>query len=126
MYEKHVAGTSASAVVVSRDYAAASRPDGTALIVVDDPYGAFARAMTLFAPEGDVVAKGVHPSAVVAESAVIGEGVSIGANVVVMEDAVIGDGTDDPRRLVRGQVGLSGERHDRIPQRDDTQRVRAR
>jgi UDP-3-O-[3-hydroxymyristoyl] glucosamine N-acyltransferase len=92
-YERYVANTSASAVVVSRDYAASARPDGTSLIVVDDPYDAFARAMTLFAPEGDIVSDGVHPSAVVAESAILGEGISIGANVVVMDDATIGDGT---------------------------------
>lgn len=92
-YEKHMADTSASAVVVSRDYAAVARPEGTALIVVDDPYGAFAMAMTLFAPEGDIVTEGVHPSAVVSDSAVMGEGVSIGANVVVMDGASIGDGT---------------------------------
>ena len=92
-YTRCVADTSASAVVVSRSYATGARPDGTSLIVVDDPYDAFARAMTLFAPEGDIVSEGVHPSAVVAESATLGEGVSIGANVAVMDDAAIGNGT---------------------------------
>ena len=92
-YEKHVAETSASAVVVSRDYAAGASPGGAALVAVDDPYDAFARAMTLFAPEGDVVAEGVHPSAVVSGSATMGERVSIGACVVVMDGASIGDGT---------------------------------
>jgi len=92
-YEKHVADTSASAVVVSRDYPVSARPDGTSLIVVEDPYDAFARAMAVFAPEGDIVSDGVHPSAVVAKSAILGDGISIGANVVVMDDATIGDGT---------------------------------
>jgi len=92
-YERYVADTSASAVVVSRDYPVSTRPDGTSLIVVEDPYEAFARAMAIFAPAGDVVSDGVHPSAVVAGSATLGEGISIGANVVVMEDATIGDGT---------------------------------
>jgi UDP-3-O-[3-hydroxymyristoyl] glucosamine N-acyltransferase len=91
-YEKYVADTSASAVVVSRSYAAGSHNCGTSLLVADDPYDAFARVMTLFAPEGDVVSEGVHPSAVVAESATLGERVRIGANVVVMNDVTIGDG----------------------------------
>lgn len=92
-YEKHVSDTAASAVVVSRDYAAGARPCRAALLVTDDPYDAFARAMTLFAPEGDVVAEGVHPTAVVSSSAVVGAGASIGAHVTVMDDARVGDGT---------------------------------
>ena len=92
-YEKYVADTSASAVVVSRNYAAEEHSSGASLLVADDPYDAFARAMTLFTPEGDVVGEGVHPSAVVAESATLGESVGIGANVVVMSDVTIGDGT---------------------------------
>ena len=92
-YEKYVADTSASAVVVSRDYAAGEHSSGTPLLVADDPYDAFAKAMTLFAPKGDVVSEGIHPTAVVAESATLGEGISIGANVVVMDDATIGEGT---------------------------------
>jgi UDP-3-O-[3-hydroxymyristoyl] glucosamine N-acyltransferase len=91
-YERYVAGTSASAVVVSRDYSG-DAPDGTALILVDDPYDAFARAMTLFAPAGDTVDEGIHPSAVIAESARLGEGVAVGAHVVVRSDATIGDGS---------------------------------
>ena len=35
----------------------------------------------------------VHPTAVVAESALIGEGVSLGANCVIGERVVIGDGS---------------------------------
>jgi UDP-3-O-[3-hydroxymyristoyl] glucosamine N-acyltransferase len=75
-YEKYVAETSASGLVVSRKHDRDSRPGGTSLVVVDDPYDAFARVMGLFAPEGDTVAPGVHPAAVVAESAALGEGVS--------------------------------------------------
>jgi UDP-3-O-[3-hydroxymyristoyl] glucosamine N-acyltransferase len=91
-YERYVSSTSASAVVVSRGYEG-GKPSGASLVLVDDPYEAFARAMTLFAPEGDTVDEGVHASAVVADSARLGEGVAIGANVVVMEDAAVGDGS---------------------------------
>lgn len=92
-YVKYVADTSASAVLLSREHSAEQLPDGTALILVDEPYEAFAKVMALFAPEGETVGEGVHPSAVVSESAVLGDGVAIGANAVVMDHATIGDHT---------------------------------
>jgi UDP-3-O-[3-hydroxymyristoyl] glucosamine N-acyltransferase len=92
-YEKYVAETSASGLVVSRKHDRDSRPGGTSLVVVDDPYDAFARVMGLFAPEGDTVAPGVHPAAVVAETAALGEGVSVGANAVIEDGATVGGGT---------------------------------
>ena len=92
-YVKHVADTSASAVVLSREHAAESRPAGTALVLVDEPYEAFAKIMALFAPEGESLDEGIHPSAVISESAALGDGVAIGANVVVMDHATIGDRT---------------------------------
>jgi len=92
-YDRYVEETAASAVVVSRSSVPENRPDGTALLLVDDAYEAFARAMTLFAPEGEIACEGVHPSAVVAESATLAEGVSIGPNVVVMDHATVGVGT---------------------------------
>ncbi|MBN2564838.1 MAG: UDP-3-O-(3-hydroxymyristoyl)glucosamine N-acyltransferase [Candidatus Eisenbacteria bacterium] len=91
-YERFVADTSASAIIVSSTFSARQVPRGLALLMVDDPYEAIASAMRLFAPEGDLVAAGVHKSAVVSESVVLGDGVSIGPNVVVMDGAVIGDG----------------------------------
>jgi len=92
-YEKCVAETRASALVVAREHRPGSRPDGVALLLADDPYDTFARAMGLFAPEGDVVADGVHPSAVVSDSAMIGEGVAVGANAVIADGVSVGDGT---------------------------------
>jgi len=61
-------------------------------IVVSDPYLAFARLSHLFDPSQEV-AKGIHPTAVVSDRAVIGQNVSIGAFVVIEDDAVVGDGT---------------------------------
>jgi UDP-3-O-[3-hydroxymyristoyl] glucosamine N-acyltransferase len=61
-------------------------------IVADNPYLYFARVSQLFNPLVRQPA-GVHPSAVVAKSAKLGEGVSIGAGCVVAEDVVIGDGS---------------------------------
>ena len=91
-YEKFVSETKASAIVVSREFADGDRGCGPALVVSDNPYRAFAEAMALFAPEGDGVGPGVHETAVVAESARMGEGVAIGASAVVMEGARLGDG----------------------------------
>lgn len=90
-YEKLVAETAASAVVVSREFASRSE-GGPAFLVCDSPYGAFAAAMAIFAPEAEKVPEGTDPSAIVAESARLGTGVSIGACVVVRDSAEIGDG----------------------------------
>jgi UDP-3-O-[3-hydroxymyristoyl] glucosamine N-acyltransferase len=56
------------------------------------PYLAFARALAVLAPSSAAV-PGVHPAAVVAPSAVLGEGVSIGPCAVVGERVRIGAGT---------------------------------
>lgn len=61
-------------------------------IVVSDPYYAFAQLTHLFDPSKEVV-RGIHPTAVISDRALIGKNVSIGAFVVVEDDAEIGDGT---------------------------------
>ncbi|MBB3045932.1 UDP-3-O-[3-hydroxymyristoyl] glucosamine N-acyltransferase [Litorivivens lipolytica] len=87
-YRRQLADTRASAVILHRDLA--SETDLPALIS-DNPYLAFARASALF--DDTPYLEGVHPSAVVASTAQLGEGVSIGANAVVGEHCVIGEGT---------------------------------
>jgi UDP-3-O-[3-hydroxymyristoyl] glucosamine N-acyltransferase len=59
-------------------------------IVAENPYLYFARVSQLFNP---VIAQpaGVHPSAVVAQTAQLGARVSIGAGCVLGDDVVIGD-----------------------------------
>ncbi len=86
-YAPRVRHTRAAAILVSepvRDHPIAS-------LVSDNPYLAFARALALFyqppRPE-----PGIHPTAVIAPSARIGEGASIGAYAVIGEDVVIGRG----------------------------------
>lgn len=84
---KLLAGSGARAALIA---AGAPRPEGLAgLLVADRPRLAFARLLQLFevpppAPPG------VHPSAVVDPSAVLGEGVSIGPLAVVGPGASIG------------------------------------
>ena len=56
----------------------------------DDPYLAFAKLSQCFAaPSG--VAVGIHPRALVSDSAELAEGVSIAAGVVVMDDVELGE-----------------------------------
>jgi UDP-3-O-[3-hydroxymyristoyl] glucosamine N-acyltransferase len=62
---------------------------GRDLLVCKDPYAALARLLTVFNPERRPPA-GVHPSAVVAGSARIGEGACVAAHAVIGERVHIG------------------------------------
>lgn len=85
-YEIFLSKTQASAIIADRN-GGSSKP----IIRVENPYLAFLKAMSLFAKDGpEKNQKGVHPSAVIAESAVIGEKVSIGAFCYIGEKARIG------------------------------------
>ncbi len=66
--------------------------DNLTTIEVERPRLAMMKLLNMFytAPE---VNKGVHPTAVVHETAKLGENVQIGPNVVISHDAVIGDNT---------------------------------
>jgi UDP-3-O-[3-hydroxymyristoyl] glucosamine N-acyltransferase len=59
-------------------------------IVVESPSAAFGKISTLFAPPAIRDEPGIHPSAVVASDAVIGEGASIQPNVVISAGVRIG------------------------------------
>ncbi len=78
--------TRASAIIVSEDFPALDTPT----LRCANPYLAFARAIELFY-QPPRYAAGVHPTAVVHASAIIGKNASIGPYVVVDEDVVIGD-----------------------------------
>ena len=64
-----------------------------AQIRVADPSKAFEQVVLKFAPQPITFPAGIHPTAVIAPGASLGEGVSIGAHVVVEGAARIGDGT---------------------------------
>src|SRR5688572_26475368 len=87
-YEKLLATTKASAVILRQGATAAS----CATLRTDDPYLAFARAVRLFAPEWRPVA-GVHAHAAVAADAQLGRDVSVGAFVAIESGVAIGDRT---------------------------------
>jgi UDP-3-O-[3-hydroxymyristoyl] glucosamine N-acyltransferase len=80
----------AAAALVPEDFAEAVPPH---LIRVANPSLAFARLVELFAPEPPAFPPGVHPSAVVAEGVLIGEGVSIQACAVLEPGVVVGAGS---------------------------------
>jgi UDP-3-O-[3-hydroxymyristoyl] glucosamine N-acyltransferase len=89
-YASEAAVTKASAVIVAEDWSADCP---AALIRTRNPDEAFAKVAMLFYTAPARPAAGVHPSAVVAADAEIGNNVSIGALCVIEAGAKIGDGT---------------------------------
>jgi UDP-3-O-[3-hydroxymyristoyl] glucosamine N-acyltransferase len=87
-YRKLLGSTSAGAVIL-KESDAGDCP--TNCLLAPDPYLAYARVATLFDPR-PAAPPGIHPSAVIAESARLGKDVCIGAHVVVEADCDIGDG----------------------------------
>lgn len=89
-YAAQVKTTNAAAVIVPADW---DRPAKCALVRVENSDQIFAQAAELFYEEPPKAPAGIHPSAVVDESAQLGEGVSIGANSTVEAGVVIGANT---------------------------------
>ena len=87
-YAPKLASSRAAAIIVGRE-AGGSPPGGTALLVSSNPYLDFARALELFY-QPPRPAPGVHPTAVIASSATLGYGASVGPYVVIGENAHIG------------------------------------
>jgi UDP-3-O-[3-hydroxymyristoyl] glucosamine N-acyltransferase len=86
-----IAACRASAILLTPDLAEYA-PNGVSVLLSDTPSLAFTRIASLFYPAETVVG-GIHPTALIAASAVLGEGVEIGPGVIVEERAEIGAGT---------------------------------
>ena len=84
-YQKAVAATSASAIILPDNRSTAPCP----VIRARNPYLAFSRAVAVFAPD-DRPAPGVHPLAAIADDAVLGDKVSVGPFVSIGAGASIG------------------------------------
>lgn len=85
-YKKFLKETNAGAVLLRKDQAEDYAGN---TILLDDPYLTYAKISYLF--DTKPVAKlGIHPTAVIAESAIIDPSASIGAYVVIEDNAVIG------------------------------------
>lgn len=107
-YEELLTETAASVILVSKDLKGEPKA-GQTWIRCDDPNIAFAFAGEIFAPPPVQYPAGIHPSAVVAPDAVIGENVSIGPLTVVQSGAVIGDGTILVAQVYVGQNAKIGK-----------------
>lgn len=79
--------TGASAVVVHRVVDGVKKP----LIVVDNPFLAFTKFLTVISREKQKRPAGVHPTASISRNALIGKDISIGAYVVIEDNVKIGD-----------------------------------
>ena len=86
-YAKLLASTRASAVLLEARHAA---DYGGNALIVDNPYVAYARITDWFKPVRE--ACGIHSTAVIADSAHIGDGVSIGPHAVVEDGVAIASG----------------------------------
>lgn len=86
-YISSLAGSQAGAVLVTAKYCE-QVPAAVVALVVANPYLAYASSSQLFAPR--LSNDTVHPTAIIADSAVIGDKVSIGAYCVIGEQVHIG------------------------------------
>jgi UDP-3-O-[3-hydroxymyristoyl] glucosamine N-acyltransferase len=88
-YLERALASKAGAVIAGEfaSTAASQKP----ILIAAQPRLAFARAAKILAEKGK--SSGNHPSAIIAKSARIGEGVSIGARAIIGENVHIGDGT---------------------------------
>lgn len=107
-YRKYLAGTKASAVILSEN----NITDCSAnLLVMQNPYLGYAKTAELF----EINAKshmGIHPSAVIAENCEISSEVSIGAHCVIGKNSIIENGVVIGAGCVIGentQIGAHSE-----------------
>ncbi|MBC6497784.1 MAG: UDP-3-O-(3-hydroxymyristoyl)glucosamine N-acyltransferase [Alphaproteobacteria bacterium GM7ARS4] len=84
-------------------------PDSMALLVTPHPYLAYARIGHMFYAENREQSNSTHASAVIASSATLGHGCSIGAGVVIEDDVVIGDNACIGAHVVIGHHVVLGE-----------------
>jgi UDP-3-O-[3-hydroxymyristoyl] glucosamine N-acyltransferase len=88
-YAKFLEATQASAVIAGAVPPGESRP----MVISENPYLSFIKAVEYFVPCKRDYPREVHPSAVVSEEAILGANIGIGACVVIEKGARIGDGT---------------------------------
>lgn len=108
-YERFLESTKATAVIVS-EYLSVPELGGRkrpVLLRVKAPYEAFAKALELFQPRKELIAKGVHPSAVISSTASVHSSVNVGANAYIGDRTVIGAGsTILPNAVIASDVKM--------------------
>jgi UDP-3-O-[3-hydroxymyristoyl] glucosamine N-acyltransferase len=113
--------TRATAVLVPENF---SESLAVHSLHVANPAEAFAAILPLFTPKPLVFQPGIHPTAIIAESARIGEGCHIGAYCVVEKDVVIGARTIlEPHCFVglESRLGADCHLHPRVTVRERCQ-----
>jgi len=100
-YEQDARASKAAAILVSAKDA--PRLAGTR-IVVESPSAAFGKIAALFAPPPPRDEPGVHPTAVVAPDATLGEGISVGPHAVISAGVTLG------ARCIIGANSFIGEK----------------
>ena len=109
-YRPQLEASRAGCVIVGPSMKEAALARG-ACIVADDPYAYFARVTQLWRrAHARAAGPAIHPSAVIAEDAVLGEGVRIGAHCVVESGARLGAGTVLKSRVTISEDCVLGER----------------
>jgi UDP-3-O-[3-hydroxymyristoyl] glucosamine N-acyltransferase len=102
-YAPRVASTRAAAVIANDTLQSAP----CAILRAANPYLTFAKAVALFAPS-DTPEPGIHPTAIVAADASLGEGVSVGAFTVIESGAAIGARTRIGSHVTIGRGAVLG------------------
>lgn len=113
-YAKQLTATKATAILVENSWA--GETSAKAVIRVSDPNAAFGTAAVWFAPQEVVREPGIHPTAVVAETAKIGARVHIGPWTVIEDGAEIGDDAVIEAQVFIGQRVKIGEGSHLYPQ----------
>ena len=88
-YAPFIDKTRASAIITSLEIKKALKP----IVRTQDPSLAFARILTLIAPDEVSKPQGVHPTALIGKDVSVGKDAAIGPYVVIEDSASIGDGT---------------------------------
>jgi UDP-3-O-[3-hydroxymyristoyl] glucosamine N-acyltransferase len=88
MHLPDIVDSDCSAVIVTQELA--SEVSGKGLVLSENPEYSFVQAITALGLDVETTVPGIHPSAQVAPSARLADGVSIGANVIIEDDVEIG------------------------------------
>ncbi len=93
LYEKFLATTKATAVIVNEYMVSPVRTDGLrpVLIRVRNPHEAFGKALAILTKGAELVAEGIHASAVIEDAVVIGGNPRIGSHVFIGARTTVGE-----------------------------------
>lgn len=103
--------TKASAIIYPKNLGLPDKP----VVLSDDPALSFSRVLKLFADDETYSYEGIHPSAVVADDAKVGKGVTLGPNVVVEPKVCIGDHSNIGANCYIGFKSVIGEKSQLYP-----------